>query len=343
MKTKSSLGAVLLVSAMVPSAVPAQEINVVTTLTTYASIAREILGEQGSATAISRGDEDAHFVQPKPSFVRLIRDADLFVTTGMDLELWVPALLDRAGNRDVLPGGPAYVSASVGIDIMEIPSSVDRSQGDIHIFGNPHLLSDPFNAIVVARNITGGLKRISPEHSGEFDTRLADFERRLLVAMIGPELVEALTPASVADLMAQGRLLEFLSSTNLQGRPLSERLSGWMAQASVLRGKNMVCYHREWSYFSRRFGIPCAGYVEPKLGIPPTPGHVRDLIDLMRRESIPAIFAANYYPLNQIDQVAGRTGAEAVIVAEHTEGEPGVVTYFDLVDHWINSLTEAYR
>jgi ABC-type Zn uptake system ZnuABC Zn-binding protein ZnuA len=94
-----------------PAATPPRspaELRVVTSLTTYGAIAREIVGDRATVTSIAQGDEDPHFVQPKPSFVAVLRDADLFVTTGMDLELWVPPLLDRAGNRKVSEGGPAH-------------------------------------------------------------------------------------------------------------------------------------------------------------------------------------------------------------------------------------------
>ena len=226
---------------------------------------------------------------------------------------------------------------------MEVPTSVDRSQGDIHVFGNPHVLSDPYNAIIVERNILAGLKRVAPGGAEYFQARANDFEVRLLEALIGPELVAALTPATVMDLLSTQRLYDFLVETNYQGSPLSDRLAGWMGDGLVFRDRAMVCYHREWSYFSRRFGIPCVGYVEPKLGIPPTPGHVRDLIELMRQQSVTAIFAANYYPRNQIDQVAARTGATAVLVPENTDGAPGVDTYFDLVGVWIESLALAFQ
>src|ERR1700704_332293 len=94
-----------------PASATAPPVKVVTSLTTYGSIAKEIVGDKGTVTSIAQGDEDPHFVQPKPSFVAILRDADLFVTTGMDLELWVPALLDRAGNRKITEGSPGYVAA----------------------------------------------------------------------------------------------------------------------------------------------------------------------------------------------------------------------------------------
>src|SRR3954471_4234997 len=111
--------------AYLPTRLPASPpVKVVTSLTTYGEIAREIVGDKGTVTSIAQGNEDPHFVQPKPSFVAVLRDADLFVTTGMDLELWVPALLDRAGNRRIIDGAPGYVAAFKGIDLMEVPTSL---------------------------------------------------------------------------------------------------------------------------------------------------------------------------------------------------------------------------
>ena len=97
-------------------------LQIVTTLPDYAWIAQEIAGELATVEAISRGDQDAHFVRPKPSYQVKLRDADLFVTTGLDLELWVPTLLDAAGNRQVLEGGPGFVAAWPGIELLDKPS-----------------------------------------------------------------------------------------------------------------------------------------------------------------------------------------------------------------------------
>ena len=121
------LSSALLFFAAVWLAPPAAQVKVVTSLTTYGSIAREIVGDRGTVSSIAQGDEDPHFVQPKPSFVALLRDADLFVTTGLDLELWVPTLLDRAGNRKIMEGGPGYVAAYTGIALLEVPGRVRAS------------------------------------------------------------------------------------------------------------------------------------------------------------------------------------------------------------------------
>ena len=321
---------------------PPPPLRVVTSLTTYAAIAREIVGDRATVTAIADGSEDPHFVQPRPSFVPLLRDADLFVTTGMDLELWVPALLDRAGNRRIREGGAGYVSASQGVRLMEVPTSVSRAQGDIHVDGNPHVASDPINGIVIARNILAGLVRVSPANAAFFTERERDFELRLLRATYGDDLVRILTPATLYDLAVNDRLADFLRRTPYQGQPLQTRLGGWMRQTQAFAGQAMVCYHREYSYFSRRFGVTCAEYVEAKPGIPPTPRHVEEVITLMRDRRIPVIVAANYYDHHEVETVAARTGATAVILAENTEGAPGVTTYFDLLDSWVRDLARGF-
>lgn len=320
----------------------AEPVKVVASLPTYAAIAREILGDRGSASAIALGNEDPHFVQPKPSFVSVLRGADLFVTTGLDLELWVTPLLERAGNRRVSPGGPGYVAAYTGIELLEVPTSLSRSQGDIHAAGNPHIHTDPVNGIIIARNILAGLKRVSPGDAAYFAGREQDFERRVLEALVGEQLVGILTPTTAFNLLQSNRFSTFIASNRYQGQPLASRLGGWLKDGSVFRGKQIACYHKEWAYFNRRFGTSCVEYIEAKPGIPPTPGHVQDVIRLMRERKIPALFASNYFDRKQIQLVAARTGARAVIVPESTDGAPGVNTYFDLVSTWVNGLRAAF-
>jgi len=321
----------------------APPVKVVTSLTTYGAIAKEIVGDRGTITSIAQGDEDPHFVQPKPSFVAVLRDADLFVTTGLDLELWVPALLDRAGNHRVSEGGPGYVPAYQGITLLEVPTNLSRSAGDIHVDGNPHIHTDPLNGMIIARNILDGLKRVSPENSAYFAQREQDFEKRVLEATMGAELVGILTPATAYDLLKSDRLLDFLAQQKYQDKPLLDRLGGWLKQGQVLRGKEVSCYHMEWAYFSHRFGVTCAQYIEAKPGIPPTPRHVQEVIAYMKEHKIRVLFASNYFDRKQIQNVAARTGATPVIVPENTAGAPGVNTYFDLLSTWIRGLTATFN
>ena len=317
-------------------------VKVVTSLTTYAAIAREIVGDRGSVTSIANGDENPHYVQPKPSFVPTLSQADVFVTTGLDLELWVPALLDKANNPKVTEGGPGYVAAYAGIDLLDVPTSFSRAQGDIQVFGNPHIWTDPLNAVQIARNILIGLKRVSPENADFFSGREKDFEERMYHALFGEELVKLLGAQALADLNRQGKLLDFLKSKQYQGAPLIDRLGGWLKEAMPFRGKPIACYHKEWDYFSREYGIPCIDYIEPKPGIPPTPGHVLEVINEMRNQHIQVLFSTNYYDRNQVLEVAQKTGAKAAIVPSNTNGAPGINTYFDLMNLWITELARAF-
>lgn len=336
------LSSALLFFAAVSLGPPAAPVKVVTSLTTYGSIAREIVGDRGTVSSIAQGDENPHFVQPKPSFVALLRDADLFITTGLDLELWVPTLLDRAGNRKIMEGGPGYVAAYVGITLVEVPASLSRAGGDIHADGNPHLHTDPVNGIIIGRNILTGLVRVDPANAEYYRAREAEFERRILEATIGKELVGVLTPATAFNLLKTGQFDGFVARTMLHGKPLSDQLGGWLKAGADFRGKEMVCYHKEWSYFSVRFQVTCVAFVEAKPGIPPTPGHVEEVIALMKERQVPVLFATNYYPRSQIEQVAAKTGAAAVVVPENTFGAPGVTTYVDLVNTWVTGLAAGF-
>jgi zinc/manganese transport system substrate-binding protein len=316
-------------------------IRVVATLPVYAEIAREIGGDQVEVDAIADPAEDAHFVRPKPSFALRIRRADVFITTGLDLELWVPALLDKAGNAQVREGGEGYITAYTGIQLRDVPETADRSRGDIHIYGNPHVFTDPLNMVRVAANIATGLKRAAPEHGAAFDRNVARFTDRIHGHLYGDRLVELVEGATLAQLDQQGRLLSFLEETAYQDGRLIDVLGGWHATAAPFRGRDVICYHKNWAYFEARFGVTCAEYVEAKPGIPPTPGHVAQLIDLMRNQGIDVLLAANYFDGSKVRAVARRAGATPVIVPLQPGGDD-TTSYFDLVDTWVARLAAAF-
>lgn len=338
-----ALLAACLAHLVLPSAAATQEkLRIVATLPTYASIAREIAGDLAEVEAIARGDEDPHFVRPRPSYAALIKKADLFVATGLDLELWAPTLLDRAGNSRVMDGAPGYVAAYAGIELLDIPAVVSRGEGDVHVFGNPHVHTDPVNAIIIGQNILAGLRRIDMDRSATYEANAQAFADRLLRRLCGERLVEIFGSETLFELARTGRLWGFLEENSYQGRPLTDYVGGWLAEGAPFRDREMACYHKNWIYFSARFRVPCAMYVEPKVGIPPSPGHVRELIDWMAENEIPALFAANYFSHSRIENVASRTGAKALIVPHSVDGAEGVDDYFDLVDLWVSRLAEAF-
>jgi len=322
--------------------VRAQQLRVVTSLSTYAVIAREIAGDKASVVSIGQGDENPHYVQPRPSFALQLQRADLFVSTGLDLELWVPALLDKANNPKVNGGGPGNVTAYTGINLLDVPTSTSRAEGDIHAFGNPHVWGDPINGIIIGQNILIGLKRVDPANATYYQQRFDAWRERVLRALVGDSLVDLLGAETVFNLSNKNTFWDFVHSQEYQGRPLADRLGGWLAEGEVFRGKTMVCYHKEWDYFTRRFDIPCVDFVEPKPGIPPTPGHVAELIREIKDQRIPVVFTANFYDQSQAKTIAERTGAEAVIVPANAEGAPNTDTYIDLVSLWVDQLARAF-
>lgn len=326
-----------------PHAAHAQtKVKIVTSLSTYAAIAREIVGDRGEIVSIGQGDENPHYVQPRPSFALQLQRADLFVSTGLDLELWVPALLDRANNSKVNSGGPGNVTAYTGIHLLDVPTSASRAEGDIHAFGNPHIWADPINGIAIGQNITTGLKRVAPADADQFQRNFDAWKERVLRALVGDSIVTLLGTDVVYNLAVKGQLWDFLQRQSFRGAPLAQRLGGWWKEGEIFRGKEMVCYHKEWDYFSRRFDIACVDYVEPKPGIPPTPGHVAELIAEVRDRHIPVVFTANFYNQSQAKTIAGRAGAEAVIVPANAGGAPGTDSYIDLVTFWVHSLAQAF-
>ncbi|HUU17799.1 MAG TPA: metal ABC transporter substrate-binding protein [Sedimentisphaerales bacterium] len=316
-------------------------LNVVTTLPDYAYFAKLISGDRVSVKSIVRGDQDAHFIRPKPSFATALRNADVLVATGLDLELWVQTVIDNSGNRKIRSGQAGYVSASAEMKLLEKPQTLSRAEGGVHIYGNPHVTCSPILMKIAARNIATGLIKNDPEGKEIYLQNLKKIHQRLDERLFGPKLVEILGGDILCNLAEQDMLIPFLQEQKFEGRPLIEYLDGWMKMMLPLRGTPIVTYHKNWIYFVRLFGLEEAGTVEPKPGIPPSPKHVANLINLMRERNIVIILAANYFDEQKIRTVAARTNAEAVIVPLYVGGAAGVDDYFELVDHWINGVLRA--
>jgi zinc/manganese transport system substrate-binding protein len=332
--------------AVAAGAVPAaaqERLRIVASLTTYADIARQIVGDRHEVTAIGDPAENPHFVQPKPSLALVMRRADMLITTGLDLELWLPALLDKASNPRIASGAPGFVAVHRGIRMLEVPQTVSRSEGDTHIFGNPHIWTEPANAVIIGGNILIGLCRVDPANADYYEARYAAWKERLMRAYVGDEIVDLLGVDALVNLDRESGLWDFIADQSYQGQPLSDRLGGWLEVIAPFRGREMVCYHKEWSYFGRAFQIPCVEFIEPKPGIPPTPRHVAKVIALMRERQIPVLFSTNYFDRGQVEMVARRTGATAVIVPSNVDGAPNTETYIKLVSLWVTRLADAFR
>jgi zinc/manganese transport system substrate-binding protein len=335
----------LLIAVGVPllaSSASAAKLQVVASLPSYGSIAELIVGDLGEVRSLARGYEDPHFVRPKPSLALLVGKADLLISTGLDLELWLPALLDKANNPRVRSGQPGFVSASQGIELLEKPRVISRSEGDVHIYGNPHIYSGPINLKIVARNIAVGLQKIDPSHAAVYEKNYQAFRDRMDRQLYGDELIKILGAAVLNKLTLAGKLIPFLQKQTYKGGKLIDRLGGWMKQALPLRGRKLVTYHKNWAYFAQVFGLEIIDYVEPKPGLPPTPSHVARVIAEMREQQVRVILDANYYDTAKVKSIADRVGARAVIVPMQVGGEPAAKDVFSQFDLILRRLLDAF-
>jgi len=160
--------------------VVAQPIRVVATWPALADITRQIGKELVNVESLATGVEDAHGVPVRPSFVPRLNRADVLILIGLDDEhSWLPALLEVASNAKILPGRPGYIDCSVGVSVLEAPTIISRSEGDLHPKGNPHYLLDPVRAKIVASNIATGLTRNFPQHQQSFEKNLKTYVAEL--------------------------------------------------------------------------------------------------------------------------------------------------------------------
>jgi zinc/manganese transport system substrate-binding protein len=336
------LGALVTLSfaAAIPSS---KKIQVVCTLPTLKALAQEIGGDKVDVVSLARGDQDPHTVTPTPVLMRKTREADLFIENGFSLELWADEVVNGSGNARIFRGTPGRIVAGTGISALEIPSVLTRELGDIHPQGNPHVWLDPLLAKVEAGNICEALKRLDASNSDYYASRLDSFDKRIDVALFGPDLVKIIGAPKLTRLAWSGELRKFLDSNSLGGKPLSSFMGGWLEQAKALNGVKAIEFHKVWVYFSRIFGIELMGTIEERPGIPPGPQHVRQVVDLVKSQKIPLIMVDNFYDPSLPNNVARQTGATVVILPNQVEGDPDIRTYFDLMDHLVRELTAALK
>jgi ABC-type Zn uptake system ZnuABC Zn-binding protein ZnuA len=282
----------------------AKKLNVVTATTDMAALAQEVGGDHISVDSIAKGYQDPHFVEAKPSFLLKLRNADLLVIVGLQLEIgWLPPLITQSGNPHIQPGAAGYLDASQFAEILDIPTGqVTRAMGDVHPLGNPHYWLDPDNGRRIARGIAAKLGEMDPPDSAYFQQRFQDFDKRLTAA--------------------------------------EQR---WDAEMQPYRGRKVVTYHNSFPNFAKHFGLNVVGYVEPRPGIPPTPSHTIELIGLMRREGCKVILVEPYFDLKTPNSIASQTGGKVVQYMPSVGGEKDITDYFKLFDYNIDLLKKAFQ
>jgi zinc/manganese transport system substrate-binding protein len=300
-RTLTSLLLLVLVAAPFASA---KKLNVVTSTMDLAALAQEVGGDKITVDSIAKGYQDPHFVEAKPSFLLKLRQADLLISVGLQLEIgWLPPLITQSGNPRIQVSAPGYLDASEFAEILEIPTGqVTRAMGDVHPLGNPHYWLDPDNGRRVAKGIMEKLSELDPSNSAVFQQRFADFDKRLAAAE-----------------------------------------KNWDAQMQPYRGRKVVTYHRSWPNFAKHFGLNVVGYVEPRPGIPPTPQHTIELIQMMRRDNVKIELIEPYFDLKTPNSIGRETGAKVLVLLPSVGGEKQVTDYFKLFDYDLNLLINAFK
>lgn len=305
------------------------------------SLVREIGGDHVAVTVFVKGTEDPHFAEAKPSFVKLLNQADLYVQNGFDMETgYAPVLLQQARNPKVMPGAPGFLDTSSAAGrALDMPSGpVDRSMGDVHPYGNPHYLLDPLRGLEAARLIAAKLDELRPGEASYFDGRLKDFEGRLFAELVGPPLAAKYGSdvPKLALLFQSGKLDAFLTE-----RGQRAELGGWLASMLPHVGAKTVDDHPIWTYFASTFGLVVVAHLEPLPGVPPTTRHLEDVISEMRTDGVKIVLASAYYDPRYAKLVGESTGATVLHMANQVEAVPAASTYLAMISYNVAQVAGA--
>jgi len=294
----------LLSAILLPANLEAKKLNVVTATTDMAALTQEVGGDKVTVESIAKGYQDPHFVEAKPSFLLRLRNADLLVVVGLQLEIgWLPPLITQSGNPRIQVGANGYLDASQFAEILEVPQgTVTRAMGDVHPLGNPHYWLDPDNGRRIARGLASKLAEMDPSDGSYFQERFQDFDKRLTAAE-----------------------------------------QKWDGEMKPYHGRKVVTYHRSFPNFAKHFNLDVIGYVEPRPGIPPTPTHTLELIQQMKRENCRVVLVEPYFDLKTPQSIGREANAQVVVYLPSVGGEKQVITYFDLFDYDIALLIKAFE
>ena len=278
------------------------DLKVATSLTDLASVAQFVGGTHVTAQSLCRGFEDPHFVPAKPSLMKAIQHADVFVSVGLELDGgWLPLVLPGSRNPHIQPGTPGFVDASEGVQVLEKPTgTVSRAEGDIHPLGNPHYYLDPKALEVVADHLAEAFGRLDAPNAAEYTANAKKFDERM--------------EASLAK---------------------------WEQQLAPYKGVAILPYHRNFVYFADRFGLKLFGTVEPKPGIPPSPHYMNDLAESMKKAGVKVVVYQPYYNADASNEVAKRAGGVAFDVATEAGGLPGTDDVFAKFDAMVATIVGA--
>jgi zinc/manganese transport system substrate-binding protein len=291
----------LAVSALVFAAPVAAILNVFACEPEWAALAKELAGDKVMVFSATTPQQNPHHIEARPSLIAKLRQADLAVCTGAELEVgWMPMLQRQAGNAKVQPGQLGYFEAAAMVDRLDVPQTLDRSRGDVHASGNPHVQIDPRRLGRVAPKLTERLIAIDAVNAAHYRTQLAAFESRW-----------------------------------------NDAVARWARAAAPLKGIRVVSYHNDWVYLYDWLGMQSAGTLEPKPGIPPSASHLAELKTRLAREPAKAIILTTYQDQRPAQWLSEQTGARVAVLPHTVGATPAAKDLYALYDDMLARLLGA--
>ena len=291
--------------SLLPGAEATRKLRVVTTIPDLQSLAEAVGGDLVEVDSLTRGTQNFHEAEVRPSMMLKLRRADALIENGVELDAWADVAVTGANNANIVRGAPGRIEISRGIQLLEVPTTrVDRSMGDVHPLGNPHFSLDPGLAPIITQNIVDGLARLAPENRAEFEKNRQAFLQKL-----------------------EGQM---------------ER---WTKVMQPFRGGKVIVYHPDFIYFLTRFGLVQVATLEDRPGIPASPQHVVQIIRQMKAEQVKVILVEPWNDVKLAERVAGEVGngAKALVMATAVGAVKGADNYFAAIDYNITTLAQALK
>ena len=295
--------ALTLAGVLGPGAEAARKLKVVATIPDLKSLTEAVGGDLVEVDSLTRGTQNFHEAEVRPSMMLKLRRADVVVENGLGLDAWADVAIDSSNNPAIIRGGRGRIDISRNVEVLEVPGSrVDRSMGDVHPQGNPHFSLDPGLAPVITQNIADGLARVAPEHRAAFEQNRKAFLTRL-----------------------------------------EQEMAKWTKTMEPVKGAKVVVFHPVYVYLLTRFGLVQAGALEDRPGIPPSPQHLVSLIRQMKEDKVKAILVEPWNDVKLANRVAEEAGAKAIVMATAVGAVKGADNYIAAIDYNITTLAKALR
>jgi len=280
----------------------AAKLNIVTTTPDFAAIAEEIGGDRVEVASLAKGIQDPHFVDAKPSFIRQLNRADILIEGGVDLEVgWLPPILESSRNGKIQKDSPGRIVASSGIRLLDVPTRPVDRSQ-----GDVHPLGNPHYML-------------DPENG------------KILAEQISSRLCQ----------LDAGSCPYFQANRDAFVRRIDQETAEWKKRMAPYQGTKIITYHASWPYFAQRFGLVVVGHVEPKPGIPPSPGHLEEMIDLIHREKVRILIMEPYFSDRAPNFLAEKTGIQVLVLYPSMAPDAGINRYTDIFDFDIGKITKA--